>query len=144
MGRWLWVVPLIGGGWAGATLIGDGRYWIGASIILAALAFTWHLVPWRGGSFRTHVELQSLPADERPVVIYWRPGCSYCARLRVSLGRTGSRAEWVNVWRDAEASEYIRGVNDGNEVVPTVVIDGEPHTNPNPGVVKERLEQLPD
>ena len=30
-------------------------------------------------------------------------------------------------------------VNDGNEVVPTVVIDGRPHTNPDPALVKKAL-----
>ena len=33
-------------------------------------------------------------------------------------------------------------VNDGNETVPTVVIDGEAHTNPDPEVVRQRLEPV--
>lgn len=79
---------------------------------------------------------------DRPVVIYWRPGCSYCARLRSSLGELEDRAQWVNIWQDEDAAAYVRSVNEGNEVVPTVVIDGIALTNPPPAVVKERIEAL--
>ena len=42
--------------------------------------------------------------------------------------------------QDAEAAAYVREVNGGNETVPTVVIDGVPHTNPRPAMVLERLQ----
>jgi hypothetical protein len=50
--------------------------------------------------------------DGRPTV-FWRPGCKYWLRLR------------------------IRAANDGNETVPTVVVAGQPHTNPDPAWVRE-------
>lgn len=80
--------------------------------------------------------------EARPVVIYWRPGCGYCARLRDSLGDLAEQATWVNIWQDEDAAAYVRSVNDGNEVVPTVVIDGVAVTNPPPAVVKERIAAL--
>ncbi len=46
---------------------------------------------------------------------------------------------WVNVWQDADAAAFVRSVNDGNETVPTVVIDGIPATNPDPQAVYDRL-----
>ncbi|NML50162.1 hypothetical protein HHL19_10855 [Streptomyces sp. R302] len=70
--------------------------------------------------------------DGRPVV-YWRPGCSFCIRLRLRLGTRARRAYWVNIWRDPEAAAAVRAVNDGNETVPTVFLDGRAHTNPDPG-----------
>ncbi|QQB65096.1 NrdH-redoxin [Kytococcus sedentarius] len=66
----------------------------------------------------------------------------YCARLRRGLGRVGRRARWVNIWQDAEARAFVRSVNDGNETVPTVVIDGRAHTNPDPALVRQRLEAV--
>ena len=81
-----------------------------------------------------------MPASGRPVVIYWRPGCAYCARMRVRLGRTGRRAIWVNIWQDPDAAAFVRSINDGNETVPTVVIDGQPLTNPDPAPVLDRLQ----
>ncbi|WP_063735155.1 glutaredoxin domain-containing protein [Streptomyces sp. RTd22] len=77
-------------------------------------------------------------ADGRPVV-YWRPGCAYCIRLRTRLGRRARRAHWVDIWRDPEGAAAVRAVNDGNETVPTVVVAGQPHTNPDPGWVREQL-----
>ena len=80
--------------------------------------------------------------EDRPVVIYWRPGCGYCMRLKGSLGDLGEKALWVNIWQDDDAAAFVRSVNDGNETVPTVVIDGTAHTNPSAGTVRERLETL--
>ncbi|QFG70110.1 NrdH-redoxin [Ornithinimicrobium pratense] len=82
-----------------------------------------------------------MPDSERQVVIYWRPGCGFCARLKSSLGADGDKAVWVNIWQDEEAAAFVRSVNDGNEVVPTVVIDGTPHTNPDPALVRDRLAE---
>ncbi|MBD8870561.1 glutaredoxin domain-containing protein [Nocardioides donggukensis] len=78
-------------------------------------------------------------AAENGVAIYWRPGCPFCLTLRVGLAGQGGKASWVNIWRDPDAAAYVRSVNGGDETVPTVVIDGEPHTNPPPGLVRAAL-----
>ena len=78
-------------------------------------------------------------ADEGRVVVYWRKGCPFCKRLQLVLGRRVRDVVWVDVWADADASSYVRGVNDGDEVVPTVVIDGVAHTNPAPRTVAAAL-----
>lgn len=72
-------------------------------------------------------------------LIYWRPGCSFCIRLRLSLGLAGRRAVWVNIRRDPAAAARVRSVNDGNETVPTVFVGGEHRTNPSPSWVREQL-----
>ncbi|MFD5013419.1 glutaredoxin domain-containing protein [Streptomyces chartreusis] len=77
-------------------------------------------------------------ADGRPVV-YWRPGCPYCMCLRVRLGRATRQAHWVNIWRDPAGAAAVRAVNDGNETVPTVVVAGQSHTNPDPEWVRDHL-----
>ncbi|MBE7372072.1 glutaredoxin family protein [Dermacoccus barathri] len=74
------------------------------------------------------------------VTIYWRPGCVFCMRLENALGASRNKATWRNIWEDDEAREFIAMVNDGNEVVPTVVIDGRPHTNPDPALVARALK----
>lgn len=73
------------------------------------------------------------------VVIYWRPGCGFCSRLRSTLGAEADKASWINIWEDTEAAAFVRQANDGNEVVPTVLLDGIPVTNPDPKLVKEKL-----
>ncbi|MFE6848387.1 glutaredoxin domain-containing protein [Streptomyces sp. NPDC057686] len=77
-------------------------------------------------------------ADGRPVV-FWRPGCKYCMRLRFRLGRSARRLHWVDIWRDPAGAAAVRAANDGNETVPTVVVAGRPHTNPDPEWVREQL-----
>ncbi len=74
-----------------------------------------------------------------PVVIYWRPLCPYCAKLRDRLGRQGKKAVWVNIWRDPAAAAAVRQINGGDELVPTVLIDGAPHPNPQLPVVRAAL-----
>ncbi|MFE2100115.1 MULTISPECIES: glutaredoxin domain-containing protein [unclassified Streptomyces] len=89
------------------------------------------------------VEAQRRSAvDGRPVV-YWRPGCTYCLRLRMRLGLTAHRLHWVDIWRDPAGAAAVRAANDGNETVPTVVVGGRPHTNPDPAWVREQLSTAP-
>ncbi|KUN84175.1 glutaredoxin domain-containing protein [Streptomyces griseoruber] len=76
--------------------------------------------------------------DHRPVV-YWRPGCTYCLRLRLRLGRSARRLHWVDIWRDPAGAAEVRAANEGNETVPTVVVAGRPHTNPDPAWVRAQL-----
>ncbi|MFJ8435947.1 glutaredoxin domain-containing protein [Kitasatospora sp. NPDC094019] len=76
--------------------------------------------------------------DGRPVV-FWRPGCKYCIRLRIGLGRGARRLHWVDIWRDPAAAAAVRAANDGNETVPTVVVAGRPYTNPDVEWVRGQL-----
>ena len=78
-------------------------------------------------------------ADEGRVVVYWRKGCPFCRRLQLMLGKRVADVVWVDVWADPDASAWVRSVNGGDEVVPTVVIDGLPHTNPPPRQVLAAL-----
>ncbi|MHC0431930.1 glutaredoxin domain-containing protein [Streptomyces sp. O3] len=77
-------------------------------------------------------------ADGRPVV-FWRPGCAYCLRLRIRLGRDARRLYWVNIWRDPAGAAAVRAANGGDETVPTVVVAGQSHTNPDPKWVRAQL-----
>ncbi|MBQ0829116.1 glutaredoxin domain-containing protein [Streptomyces tagetis] len=77
-------------------------------------------------------------ADGMPVV-FWRPGCVFCVRLRLRLGRAAHRLHWVDIRRDPAAAAAVRAANGGDETVPTVLVDGRPHTNPDPAWVREQL-----
>jgi len=75
------------------------------------------------------------------VVIYWRPGCPFCMALQAVVRDRADRATWRNIWEDPEAAEFVRSVNNGDETVPTVVIDGVAHTNPSPLKVRKALAE---
>jgi glutaredoxin len=56
------------------------------------------------------------------VVVFWRPGCQFCARLVRELGSAGRDVPyWVNIWDEPEAAARVRQYHQGNETVPTVV-----------------------
>jgi mycoredoxin len=70
-------------------------------------------------------------AEER-LVVYWRPGCPYSARLRarLKLGRVPYTA--VNIHEDPDAAALVRAHNNGDELVHTVRLDGDRWLS-NPG-----------
>lgn len=80
-------------------------------------------------------------ADGRPI-IYWRPGCKYCLRLRIRLGRNAGRLHWVNIWHDPAGAAEVRAANDGNETVPTMAIPGSNGTESvltNPSIAQVKM-----
>ncbi|WP_436527667.1 glutaredoxin domain-containing protein [Actinoplanes sp. HUAS TT8] len=110
---------------------------VGAAVLLALFLFlavvTSPLVFPRG------VLAAEAVAGNLPIV-YWRPGCPYCLRLRARLGPEADRLQWVDIWKDPEAAAIVRSFADGNETVPTVVIGGEGFVNPDPQWVREKLQ----
>ena len=77
-------------------------------------------------------------SDSAPIV-YWRPGCGFCAMLERRLNRADVSYQRRNIWEDPEAAAFVRSVNNGNETVPTVVIGTDVYTNPPASLVLERL-----
>ena len=140
--RWLWFPMLAFFTYLAGEAVWEGAYGLAAGYAVVGGGLSYWLSPWQGGRSLRHEEVLAMPESGREVVIYWRPGCQYCMRLKASLGDLRDKALWVNIWQDDDAAAFVRSVNDGNETVPTVVIDGEPRTNPDPDTVRERLETL--
>lgn len=138
MERWMWLIVAATGALLSGQLARDGSWPMTALVLILAGLLSWWLSPWRHGRSTTHQEVMQNPDTHRPVVVYWRPNCPHCTRLRSAIaGRQG--VTWVNIWQDPDAAKFVRSVNNGNEVVPTVVIDGAPCTNPTGERVLARL-----
>ena len=74
------------------------------------------------------------------LTMYSTTWCGYCHRLASQLDRAGIAYTVVDIERDDAAAAYVRGVNGGNQTVPTVLFpDGSALTNPS---IIEVLEQL--
>ncbi|MFN2319582.1 MAG: glutaredoxin domain-containing protein, partial [Dermatophilaceae bacterium] len=98
--RWLWIIVLLTSAVVvgNALVTGDVTRAVGYGALGVAVA--WWLSPRQGGRSARHDEVMERTESEREVVIYWRPGCVFCARLRGRLGRAGRKATWVNIWQD--------------------------------------------
>ncbi|GAB3703847.1 mycoredoxin [Mariniluteicoccus flavus] len=72
--------------------------------------------------------------------VYMTTWCPYCRALISDLDRAGIAYAPVDVDRDAAAGEFVKSVNNGNRVVPTVLFaDGSTLTNPDVSQVAEKL-----
>ncbi|MER0444192.1 glutaredoxin domain-containing protein [Streptomyces sp. Edi4] len=72
-----------------------------------------------------------MSGDQTGVVLYWRPLCTFCMKLRFQLLFSRLRYTKVNIWRDPEGAAFVRSVAGGNETVPTVTVGGRPLVNPS-------------
>ncbi|QBJ93894.1 NrdH-redoxin [Streptomyces seoulensis] len=75
------------------------------------------------------------------VVVYWRPLCPFCIKLRLRLRLARLPRTEVNIWRDPDAAAYVRLVADGNETVPTVTVAGNAMVNPSMGQIREAVRR---
>lgn len=87
----------------------------------------------------TAAEAQERSARDGRPIVYWRPGCPYCLRLRGRLGRKAGRAYWVDIWSDPAGAAAVRAVTGGDETVPTVVAGADAVVNPEPAWLLQRL-----
>ena len=69
------------------------------------------------------------------IVIYTRPGCPYCYRLRRGLRRRGIPFAEINIRHDTVAAATVRAHANGTETVPTVRIGGHWLVNPTAATV---------
>ncbi|MGW2426010.1 glutaredoxin domain-containing protein [Streptomyces sp. NPDC001709] len=137
-----WILPMLlvlSGSAVAAGLIFTGSPGTAAALLLVFLALAGVNSPLIFPRSVAALEAQRRSAVDGRPVIFWRPGCKYCIRLRIRLGRSARQSHWVNIWRDPAGAAAVRAANDGNETVPTVVVAGKPHTNPDPEWVREQL-----
>lgn len=77
---------------------------------------------------------ETIPAETisaETIVMYWRPGCGFCAALERQLVGAQLTFDKRNIWDSADDAAYVRSVADGNEIVPTVVVNGTAMVNPS-------------
>ncbi|CAL9484208.1 glutaredoxin domain-containing protein [Streptomyces sp. enrichment culture] len=137
-----WILPLLLAltgalGAAGSAARGDT-----AAAAVCALVLTLLAVAHSPLVFPRPVsaaEARRRSADDGRPVVFWRPGCRYCLRLRLALGRRAGLLHWVDIWRDPEGAAAVRAATGGDETVPTVLVAGRPYVNPGPGWVREQL-----
>ena len=76
-------------------------------------------------------------------VMYSTTWCGYCKRLKRQLNDLGITFDEVNIEEVPEGAALIEKINNGNQVVPTLVFsDGTSMTNPSAIEVQSKLATL--
>ncbi|MFJ9947910.1 mycoredoxin [Kitasatospora sp. NPDC091207] len=79
------------------------------------------------------------------VTMYSTTWCGYCNRLKGQLTREGIGYTEINIEEDPNSASFVESVNDGNQIVPTVLVTPERGgeqivmTNPSLMQVKKAL-----
>ncbi len=143
----------------------DYRRWIGVSAVMAGLIVVvinliqgdvgfaivllvllglmlwlllWWTRPGRGGQHISRAAALAA-ADDGDVIVYWRPGCVFCDRLKLGLGSARHDVSWINILKDSEAAEYVASLRDGNESVPTAVTGAGVLIEATPAAIRAQL-----
>ncbi|WP_431036644.1 mycoredoxin [Streptomyces sp. P6-2-1] len=76
------------------------------------------------------------------VTMYSTTWCGYCRRLKSQLDREGIAYEEINIEQDPASAEFVEKVNNGNQVVPTVLVKAGTGTEAvmtNPSLAQVKL-----
>lgn len=73
------------------------------------------------------------------MTVYWRPGCPFCMNLQRQIDKHHLPHQKINIWDDPSGAAFVRGVADGNEVVPTISIGSTSMVNPS---IKQILDAV--
>ncbi|MFC4058247.1 mycoredoxin [Planomonospora corallina] len=78
------------------------------------------------------------------LTVYTTSWCGPCKRLKAQLTREGIAYQEIDIEQDPAAAEFVMSVNNGNQTVPTVVVESPAGrvalTNPPVTEVKRLLE----
>ncbi|MEV6107690.1 mycoredoxin [Streptomyces sp. NPDC051940] len=74
------------------------------------------------------------------VTMYSTTWCGYCRRLKGQMDREGIAYTEINIEHDPDSAKFVESVNNGNQLVPTVVVvpkqGGESVAMPNPSLAQ--------
>jgi thioredoxin reductase (NADPH) len=73
------------------------------------------------------------------VVLYGADWCPDCKRAKAFLESNGIHFQWISVDEHEWAAAEVEGINAGKRIIPTLLIDDTPHTNPDNKVLTELL-----
>ena len=76
----------------------------------------------------------------RNIVVYGGTWCSDCRRAKRFFDQHKIQYEWVDLDSDDKALDYVKRVNNGKRVIPTIVFDdGSILTEPTDAQLSEKL-----
>lgn len=79
-------------------------------------------------------------SEEKKIVMYTTSWCSDCHRAKYILDEYGIPYDNIDVEKNADGMAYVKEVNNGNRVVPTILFpDGSILVEPSNKVLAEKV-----
>ena len=74
------------------------------------------------------------------IKIYGADWCTDCGNAKNFLKSKGVEFEYIIITDNKEAISFVEKINNGKRIIPTLVVDGETHTNPGINGLMKILE----
>jgi thioredoxin reductase (NADPH) len=78
--------------------------------------------------------------DVARVVLFGADWCPDCRRAKSFLSDNGINFQFIDVDQHQWATDKVESINNGKRIIPTILIDGKPYTNPDNILLKEILK----
>jgi len=78
--------------------------------------------------------------DAGIVQLFGADWCPDCRRAKSYLADNGINFQFIDVDEHEWATEEVEKINNGKRIIPTILIDGKPHTNPDNATLKKLLD----
>ena len=74
------------------------------------------------------------------IKVYGTTWCSGCQEAKTFLDTNGVDYQWTNLEEEPEYVDYVKGLNNGQEIVPTIIFpDGSFLSEPSNEELKQKL-----
>jgi len=77
---------------------------------------------------------------ETTIELYGSDWCHDCRRAKAYLNENGVKYIEHDIAVDEEAVIKVQEINNGKRIIPTILVNGIPHTNPTNSQLKTILE----
>jgi len=74
------------------------------------------------------------------VILYGADWCPDCRRAKSYLQNNKINFQYIEVDKFSWAAEKVEEINNGKRIIPTVIINDKPYTNPDNSILKDILE----
>ena len=113
---------------------------VGTLALLLVLPFVLLRAPWMRDRPGKPAGASGVVPGMADFTIYSTTWCGFCRRLKTQLDQAGIAYDEVDIERDPDAATFVEGVNNGNQVVPTLKFaDGSTATNPSLAEVQAKI-----
>lgn len=78
------------------------------------------------------------------IKLYGADWCPDCLRAKAFLNDHGIDFHFIDVDENADATALVEKINKGKRIIPTIIVDDVPYSNPDNGVLRAVLDIAPE